>query len=69
MDLITFWKKTWFIVGWITTIPMIELSKKFKKNKADQKRYFKIKNKIKKGRELSDSENIFYNFYVQNIVW
>jgi len=69
MDLIEFAEKAWYMEWGFINKPLPEITRKWKENTKNQKKYFIIKDKIKKDKVLSDSEKRFYEFNIKNIIW
>ena len=69
MDLIEFAKKAWYMDGGFIDRPLPEVTRKWRENTNNQKKYFIIKNKIKKDQKLLDSEKRFMNLYSKHIIW
>ena len=69
MDLIEFAEKAWYMEWGFINKPLPEITRKWKENTKDQKKYFIIKDKIKKDIKLLDSEKHFLNFKSKYIIW
>lgn len=69
MDLMEFAEKAWYMDWGFINKPLPEITRKWKENTKDQKKYFIIKDKMKKWRTLIDSEKRFMNLYSKNIIW
>jgi len=69
MDIIEFAKKAWYMENGFISKPLPEITRIWKENTKNQKKYFIIKDKIKKDKVLSDSEKRFYEFNTKNIIW
>lgn len=69
MDLIEFAEKAWYMEWGFINKPLPEITRLWKENTKNQKKYFIIKDKIKKWIMLIDSEKRFMNLYSKNIIW
>ena len=69
MDLMEFAEKAWYMESGFINKPLPEITRKWKENTKDQKKYFIIKDKIKKDQRISDAEKLFYTLKSKNIIW
>lgn len=69
MDLIEFTEKAWYMEWGFINKTLPEITRLWKENTKNQKKYFIIKNKMKKWIMLIDSEKRFMNLYSKNIIW
>ena len=69
MDVIEFAKKAWYMENGFINKPLPEITKLWKENIKNQKKYFIIKDKIKKDQRISDTEQLFYSLKKDNIIW
>jgi len=69
MDLIEFAEKAWYMEWGFINKPLPEITRKWKENTKNQKKYFIIKDKLKKEIKILDSEKHFLNFKSKYIIW
>ena len=69
MDLMEFANKAWYMEWGFINKPLPEITRKWKENIKNQKKYFIIKDKIKKDQKLLDSEKMFMNLDGKYIIW
>lgn len=69
MDLIEFAEKAWYMEWGFINKPLPEITRLWKENTKSQKKYFIIKDKIKKDQRISDTEQLFYSLKKDNIIW
>lgn len=69
MDLIEFAQKAWYMDWGFINKPLPEITKKWKENINNQKKYFIVKAKKDKWLPLLPNDVSFWNWDVKNIIW
>ena len=69
MDIIEFAQKAWYMEWGLINRPLPEITRLYKENLRNQKKFFWIKNKKSKWIMTTQQEEIFFGLTSKNIIW